>query len=132
MNESEYTFEQWQMKSGRGLPYSTIGISKVGNLTISDDLFEKHFSLEYSCTEVFVDPTKKAIGLRPSTDRTKGLPFHKIGGSSKAKVLFTRKLVVFYDIEPRQYLAVWNEKEKMVIFNYRTTSEAKLNETKLL
>lgn len=125
MSEPDYTFEIWKQRSGRGLPYSTIGISKIGNITLSDDLFDKYFSLEYSTVEIFIDAKLRVIGLKPSNEKENGMPFHKIGHVNKAKVLFTRKLVLFNDIEPRQYIGHWSDKYKMVIFNYNRLSEVK-------
>ena len=120
----DYTFEAWKNRVRRtALINQAIAVSKSGNLTVSDDLFEKHFSLEYATVEIFVDPKLKAIGLKPSNEKIFGFPFHKIGTAKKAKVLYTKKLVVLNDIEPNIYPAKWSDKYGMVIFNYHTLTE---------
>lgn len=123
MSEPEYNFAAWKSRVRQhDIPANTVTISKSGNLTISPDLFEAHFSLEFLGAEIFVDTTLKAIGLKPSNDGTANFLFRKVG-TGKNKRLYTRKLIVINDIEPRRYPAKWSDKYKMVVFNYRTLTE---------
>ena len=87
MSEPEYTFEAWKAKAGyRVLPFEIVSINKQGNMTLSDDLFERYFSHEFKGAEVFVDQKQKAIALKPSNDETKISPLHRVGTSPTARL----------------------------------------------
>jgi hypothetical protein len=94
---------------------------------LSEDLFEQHFSLEFTSIEVFIDSKIKAIGLKPSNNNTDGYPAKKTGATGKARTYDLRELCVKNSIVPRQYPAKWSEKYHMVIFTYETL-EAEKNE----
>lgn len=120
MSEPEYTFEAWKCRvRAHELAADIVSVTKQGELQFSKILFEKHFSLEFTGAEIFVDTNLKAIGVKPSNDKTLCFNFHK-RGTSATKVLSIRKLLILNNIEPKQYTAKWSNKYGMVIFNYQT------------
>jgi len=120
--EPEYSFEAWQRKAGKYIGRETVSISKMGRLTISDDFFEKHFSLEFSTIEVFVDKKSNAIGLKPSNNQT-GYSPKKTGSTGKARTYDLRDLCVRVNIKPFLYHAKWSEKYQMLIFTFEILKE---------
>ncbi len=120
----EFTFIAWQRRiGGTILPKQSVRVSRQSHITMSEDLFEQHFSLEFVGAEVFIDINKKAIGLKPSKDKLASYIFKKRGKLARPQVLYLKDLVIKNDVQPMQYPAKWSEKHGMVIFNYRTLEE---------
>jgi hypothetical protein len=116
----DYSFEQWVKKSRSRIGFQRVNLNRAAQLTISDDIFNQHFSLEYPSVEIFVDVKQKAIGLKPSKNQTTGFLFHKLGTSKRMQTVFIRDLVIQNQISPESYPAKWSEKHQMLIFNYHT------------
>lgn len=125
MSEPEYNFQLWARKARLSeLLKNTVSATKSGNFTLSTDLFEQHFSLEFMGSEIFIDTKLKVIGIKPSNDKEKYFQFVQIG-KKKTKCLSVRKLLVLNDIKPMAYPAKWSDKYKMVIFTYQTLTDNK-------
>lgn len=117
MSEPEYNFQAWKKMSASELSkLSSITVNRNGILTISQDLFDRHFSLEYKAVEVFIDTALKAIALKPS--KTTGVGFTKTGASNVFRSLKIKAIFVLNNIEPKQYKAKWSDKYGMLIFTY--------------
>jgi hypothetical protein len=118
MSEIEYSFQAWKKLSVSELnKLESVIVGRNGLLTISQDLFDKYFSLEYKSAEIFIDTTLKAIALKPSKT-TAGIPFSKTGNSNTFRNLNIKALFVLNNVEPKQYKAKWSEKYGMLIFTY--------------
>jgi hypothetical protein len=123
--EPEYNFQAWlrKVKITEWLKNTAV-ITKSGNLTLSKDLFEQHFSLEFLGAEIFIDTNLKVVGIKPSNDIHHYFQFREIG-KTKTKCLGVQKLVIHNDIKPTQYPARWSDKYNMVIFTYQTLTPQK-------
>lgn len=115
----EFNFEEWKRTSIRREIKQSVKISRQGTLTLSSDLYEQYFSLEFKGLKAFIDKKSKVIGLKPSNDSTAYIA-KPTGKTGKNRTYTVRDLIVNNEIVPTIYTATWNPKFEMVIFTFET------------